>query len=115
MGYQEEASAGKPQPVYCAQHIDNHAHILHGYFAAMARGDGESDRVTISVRLGDSGDAMQVGFSRKHSEATIEKVILRTLGQKPGKNFKFFNTAGVSMAVTGDMPLGEYKVEILEN
>jgi hypothetical protein len=115
MGYQEEASAGKPQPVYCAQHIDNHAHILHGYFAATARGDEESNWVTISVRLGDSGDAMQVGFSRKHSEATIEKVILRTLGQKPGKNFKFFNTAGVSMAVTGDMPLGEYKVEILEN
>jgi hypothetical protein len=113
MGYQEEASAGKPQPVYCAQHIDNHAHILHGYFAAMARGDGESDRVTISVRLGEAGDAVKLEFSRQEDASVIEDAIRKRLRLSSGAYFELIKKDGTAVGISGKLLAGEYVVEVI--
>jgi hypothetical protein len=103
MGYQEEASAGKPQPVYCAQHIDNHAHILHGYFAATARGDEESNWVTISVRLGETGNAVKLGFFRHHRADQIKEAIVNRLRLPQDARYDLINSAGEGVVVDGGL------------
>ena len=67
-----------------------------------------------SVRLkGDVGAATKIKFAQSRDPASIKELILDHLKQPRGARFLLFDDDGVGVDVTGDLPPGNYAVEII--